>query len=337
MKVVYVVSSLEVSGGVKVIVEHAEGLAALGHDVSIVSLRPPEPWMAVRVPVTVVPELSAETLPRADVHVPTWFETVVPTVRAARARAVVHFSQGYEGIYPHVAHRRAEIDEAYGQPIPKLLISRHLVGLFEGRFPGSFHVLPQAIRGADYAPPDPERARPRRPPAVGIVGPYEAMNKGIRIGLEAVVRLRREGRELLLRRASQIPQTEEERGTTRCDGYALRASVAEMVRWYHSVDVLLHPSFEAEGFPLPPLEAMAAGVPVVLTDIPSYGPIPADAAPRVTPGDAAAMAAEIARLLDDPALWAERRRRGMEAAAEFSVERAVKELEAALFRILADR
>ena len=33
MKIVYVVESLELSGGVKVIVEHAEGLAARGHDV----------------------------------------------------------------------------------------------------------------------------------------------------------------------------------------------------------------------------------------------------------------------------------------------------------------
>ncbi len=334
MKVVYVVSSLEVSGGVKVIVEHAEGLAARGHDVSIVSLQPPEPWMPVRVPVSVVGGISADTLPEADVHIPTWFETVVPTVRAARGGRVVHFSQGYEGIYPHVAHRRAEIDEAYGQAIPKLLISRHLLALFEGRFPGPYHVLPQAIRAGDYAPPDPERDGPRVPPTVGIVGPFEALNKGIRVGLAAVARLREQGRTIRLHRASQVPLTDEERAFGPCDLYALRASVAEMARWYHSADVLVHPSYEAEGFPLPPLEAMAAGVPVVLTDIPSYGPIPAEAAPRVRPGDAAAIAEEVSKLLDDPALWAGRRRRGLDAAAAFSLDRALDALEDALERIV---
>ena len=334
MKVVYVVSSLEVSGGVKVIVEHAEGLAAKGHDVSIASLRPPEPWMPVGVPVTVVPEISAATLPEADVHIATWFETVVPTVRAARARRVVHFSQGYEGIYPHVAHRKAEIDEAYAQVVPKLLISEHLVGLFEGVFPGPFHVLPQAIRAGDYTPADPDRLRPRVPSVIGVVGPIEGLNKGIRYGLEAFVRLRSDGRDLRLHRASQLPLSESERAIVTCDLYALRASVAEMVSWYHGVDVLIHPSFEAEGFPLPPLEAMAAGVPVVLTDIPSYRPIPADAAPRVSPGDSAVLAREAGRLLDEPELWRARRRRGMEVAATFSLGRAVNALEAALEEIL---
>ncbi len=334
MKVVYVVESLELSGGVKVIVEHAEELSRRGHDVSIVTRHAAEGWMPVGVPVSLVPDFSAATLPEADVHVATWFETVVPAVRAARARRVVHFSQGYEAIYPWIAHRKAEIDEAYAQEIPKLLISAHLATLFAGRFPGPFHVLPQAIRAADYAPPDPGRDRPRQPPAIGIVGPFEAVNKGIRVGLEALSRLREGGRPLRLHRASQMPLTDEERALLPPDVYAFRASVAEMAAWYHSADVLVHPSFEAEGFPLPPLEAMAAGVPVVLTDIPSYAPIPADAAPRVAPGDAAAIAREVALLLDDPELWAARRRRGIEVAATFSLARAVDALEGALSRIL---
>ncbi len=334
MKVVYVVERLELSGGVKVIVEHAEELSRRGHDVSIVTRHAAEGWMPVGVPVTVVPYFSAATLPEADVHVATWFETVVPTLRAGRARRIVHFSQGYEGIYPWIAHRKAEIDDAYAQPVPKLLISAHLATLFAGRFPGPFHVLPQAIRAADYAPPDPGRTSPRRPPAIGIVGPFEALNKGIRFGLEAVSRLRADGRSLRLHRASQMPLTDEERTLLPCDVYAFRASVAEMVSWYQSADVLVHPSFEAEGFPLPPLEAMAAGVPVVLTDIPSYAPIPADAAPRVPPGDAAAIAREVALLLDDRALWAARRRRGIEVAATFSLDRAIDALEEALAEIV---
>jgi glycosyltransferase involved in cell wall biosynthesis len=137
-----------------------------------------------------------------------------------------------------------------------------------------------------------------------------------------------------LHRASQLPLSEEERALAEGDVYAFRASVGEMVSWYHSIDVLIHPSFEAEGFPLPPLEAMAAGVPIVLTDIPSYDPIPPDAAPRVPPGDSAALAREAARLLDDPVLWASRRRRGIEVAATFSLGPAVDALEKALVHIL---
>jgi glycosyltransferase involved in cell wall biosynthesis len=332
LKVVYVVENLGLAGGIKVIVEHAEELLRRGHDVSIVSRSPVESWMEVGVPVLVVPSFDAANLPEADVHVTTWFETVVPTVRAARARRVVHFSQGYEGIYPHIAHRKVDIDEAYGQPIPKILISAHLVGLFEGRFPGPFFVLPQSIRGKEYVPSDPSRDRPRRPPTIGIVGPFEGLNKGIRFGLSAVRQLREAGREVRLQRASQLPQSEEERSFGACGHYAFGASVDEMISWYHSADVLIHPSFEAEGFPLPPLEAMAAGVPVVLTEIPSFAPIPADVVSRVPPGDAGAMARETARLLDDPGLWAERRAKGLAHANTYTVERAVTVLE----RVLRD-
>jgi glycosyltransferase involved in cell wall biosynthesis len=333
LTVSYVVPNLDVSGGIKVVLEHAEELHARGHDVCVVSLSPPAPWRKVDVPVRVVPEISEATLPGSGFVIATWFETVLPAVRAAGPGRVIQFSQGYEGIYPHVAHRKAEIDEAYGQPIPKLLISQHLVEIYEGRFPGPFFVLPQAIRAADYAPCDPERAMPREPATIGIVGPFEGENKGIRHGLRAVARLREAGRELRLQRASQTALLPEESAIAKADLYVHGASVAEMADWYRRVDVLVHPSFEAEGFPLPPLEAMAAGAPVVLTSIPSFDPLPDDVVVRVTPGDAEAIAGAVARLLDDPVEWAGRRRKGLTLAREYSVVRAVDALEEALQKI----
>ncbi|HQR66749.1 MAG TPA: group 1 glycosyl transferase, partial [Thermoanaerobaculia bacterium] len=80
MKIVYVLESLELSGGVKVIVQHAEGLAARGHEVVLVTKDARHDWIPIRVPVVEVPRFDAETLPPADVHVATWFPTVAPTV-----------------------------------------------------------------------------------------------------------------------------------------------------------------------------------------------------------------------------------------------------------------
>ncbi len=330
MKIVYVVESLEVSGGVKVIVEHAEELADRGHDVSIVTKDPRHDWIPIRVPIAGVDRFDASTLPAADVHVATWFPTVAPTVRAGKAPRIFHFSQGYEALYPNVAHRLDEIEEAYRQEVPKLLISSHLLALFEGRFPGPFHLIPQAIRAADYAPAI-ARSSPGAPPVIGIVGPFEAANKGIRVALAAVGRLRSSGRKLRVHRASQLPLGAEETALCPPDLYLHSAPVAGMVRFYQGLDLLIHPSFEAEGFPLPPLEAMASGVPVVLTDIPSFDPLPADAVSRVPRGDDAAMAREAARLLDDAALWSGRRLRGLDAArADFSLAKAGDALERAL-------
>jgi glycosyltransferase involved in cell wall biosynthesis len=73
---------------------------------------------------------------------------------------------------------------------------------------------------------------------------------------------------------------------------------------------------------------MASGVPVVLTDIPSFDPLPPDSVSRVLRGDDAAMAREAARLLDDAALWTKRRLRGLEVARDdYSLEKAGDVLE----------
>ncbi len=328
MRIVYVLESLELSGGVKVVVEQAEGLARRGHEVSIVTRDARHGWLPVGVPVSQVPAFDATTLPEADVHVATWFPTVVPVAKARRAKRLFHFCQGYEAPHPHTAHRIAEIEEAYEQQVPKILVSAHLVDLLAHRYPGPYHVIPQALDAAAFAPADPARSAPRRPPVLGVVGPFEAPLKGIATAAEAAAELRAAGRDVRFFRASAFAPSREESSILLADVYAHALPAWLMPVFYHACDVFLFTSFDAEGFPLPPLEAMASGVPVVLTDIPSFRPLPDDCVSRVPPGDAGAMAREAARLLDDPELWAARRARGLAVAATFTREKALDALEA---------
>jgi glycosyltransferase involved in cell wall biosynthesis len=336
LKVVYAVESLELSGGVRVIVQHATALASRGHDVSIVSRHPPDGWIDVPVPVTVVPAFTESSLPRADVHVATWFPTVVPVATARRAQAIFHFCQGYEGEQSHLQHRLTEIHEAYSQKVPKLVVSTNLAARLEPLFPGPFVVVPPAVDAAEFAPRS-ERSAPGRPAIIGIVGPFELDLKGVGVCLDAVRRVEEAGVECVVHRVSQLPLSEEERLRFPRSVYSCALPASEMPRWYQGLDLLLFGSFPTEGLGLPALEAMAAGVPVVVTDIPSLEFLPSDAVGRVPPGDAEAMAREAIRLLSSPSLWGSRRANGLAVAGSLTLDRACDTLERAFAKALRTR
>ena len=78
------------------------------------------------------------------------------------------------------------------------------------------------------------------------------------------------------------------------------SSVSEsaLIAAYHSADALILPS-RYEGFGLPALEAAAAGLPVVTSGAGGLPEAAGPSAPTAPPGDAAAFAVALARLLSD--------------------------------------
>ena len=91
---------------------------------------------------------------------------------------------------------------------------------------------------------------------------------------------------------------------------------------YRLASVFVFPSLY-EGFGLPPLEAMAAGTPVVTSNVSSLPEVVGDAALLIDPMDAGAIADAMARVLSDEALRADLIRRGRERLSAFSWERSV--------------
>lgn len=106
----------------------------------------------------------------------------------------------------------------------------------------------------------------------------------------------------------------------------------ERVRWighvdeedkpavYRGASCFVFPS-RYEGFGLPPLEAMACGVPVVTTDAASLPEVVGNAAFAVDPDNERDMAGAIIAVLVQENLAAELRAKGLEQAATFSWER----------------
>jgi glycosyltransferase involved in cell wall biosynthesis len=91
---------------------------------------------------------------------------------------------------------------------------------------------------------------------------------------------------------------------------------------YRLAEVFVFPSLY-EGFGLPPLEAMACGTPVVTSNVSSLPEVTGDAAVLVDPYEVESIADGVQRVLTDPALGAELRKKGIARAREFSWERSV--------------
>jgi glycosyltransferase involved in cell wall biosynthesis len=78
---------------------------------------------------------------------------------------------------------------------------------------------------------------------------------------------------------------------------------------------------EYEGFGLPPLEAMASGVPVLVSNTTAFPEVVSDAGLYTNPLDVDEIARGLIRLLTDPALATDLMERGLRRAKQFSWER----------------
>ena len=104
-----------------------------------------------------------------------------------------------------------------------------------------------------------------------------------------------------------------------------------LVRIFQAATAFAYPSFY-EGFGLPPLEAMACGVPAVVSNRSSLPEVAGDAALQVDPDDPDDLARALRRLLSEPGLARELGERGVERAAGFTWIRAAEQMEEIFLR-----
>ncbi len=195
---------------------------------------------------------------------------------------------------------------------------------------GACRVLPNGVEVDRFAKADPW---PTEQPAVLFVGRHEP-RKGLEVLLEAFARL---PGDAVLWVAGEGPETarlRQERpgphgpspGTSGAAGrvqWLGRLSEGELARRLRGAAAVCAPSLHGESFGVVLLEAMAAGTPVVASDIAGYRDVARDGreALLVPPGDAVALSRALTRVLTDGKLAGELVEGGTARVATFSMDR----------------
>lgn len=199
----------------------------------------------------------------------------------------------------------------------RVAVSPEARRLAQRRLGGTYELLPNGIDLGRYArPPSVESADP---PAVLFLGRHEP-RKGLDVLLEA---FDRPGVAAQLWIAGQGPDTDRLR--RRWAGrvgisWLGRLDEAEKIDRLHRAAVLCVPSLHGESFGVVLLEAMAAGTPIVASDLPAYRSLAGDAALLVPAGDPTTLAVGLRRVLGEAGLAPALRARGEATASPFGLD-----------------
>ena len=209
--------------------------------------------------------------------------------------------------------------------------ARHFIDRF---FPGDYKVIPNGVDVARYRRAVPIARWQDGTPNILFVGRFED-RKGLIHLLKAFRVLRKDGAECRLLVVGSGPQERELRRYVMTRGlqnveFLGRVSEAEKTQLFRTADIFVSPATGRESFGIILLEAMAAGAPIVCSDIHGYkGVVQRDRqALLVPPGDRKALAVAISTLLDDPQLRARMAASGLERVQQFSWEQVTARVEA---------
>ena len=177
-------------------------------------------------------------------------------------------------------------------------------------FGGDAVLIPNGVTVSRYAEGEPLPGWGPDGNVIGFLGRMDEPRKGLPVLLEAFALLAPERPALRLLIAGpgdpgevfdRVPAEFHDRV-----GVLGMVSEEDKIRAYHSVDIFCAPNLGGESFGIVLAEAMAAGAPILASDIPAFRHVLGEgqAGALFTTGDPAALAAEAARLLDDPDLRA---------------------------------
>jgi glycosyltransferase involved in cell wall biosynthesis len=348
MDINYTMFGTGLTGGVRVLLEIANGLVDRGHNVTITSLGKgnEHEWYPLKADINYVQEPFFEKaitfglqrifpsdfathrniknltniIPECDINVATYCLSAFSVFNSEKGIPFYHM-QHYEPLFFRDNYQKKLSEQTYYLPLNKIANSIWLKNQIKEKYGYDLPVVNPAIDHSVFYPRDVEKDTDKL--RVVCFG-KQADWKGFREALDAmkIVMKDRSDVEFVVYGANQ-PSYESDVPYT----FMKFPSDDELAELYSSADVVFCPSWY-ESFPLPPIEAMACGVPVVTT---RYGTedyaFDGENSLVVLPRDPRALASSISKLLDDENLRESFKKEGQRTAKEFTWDRTVDNVE----------
>ncbi|AQS58821.1 glycosyltransferase family 4 protein [Desulforamulus ferrireducens] len=313
LHVVYLLGHVSVCGGVKIIFEHANELSKLGLRVSLLSHFPKPDWFAIEANYLQVPfgiELARGIPQDTDIIVATYWDQLSACVEAGIA-PVVYFEQGDFHLWDWDKVDAAKKDLIYRMyQLPSRIITCSETGA--RKIQENFHrqalVFHNALNEQIFYP------KSSNPQEVYVlaVGSEHTPFKRIPDIWQACQRVQEQGYDVQFKWITQNPPTKP------LGKVIVNPPQQQLGEEYRQSYIYVCAS-EYETFPLPPLEAMSCGTPVITTPndgVKVYG-VDGENCLFFQPGNISELAEKIILLLENQQLYQQLQQKGYQTAAQF--------------------
>lgn len=276
-KICYLLESADLYGGVRIVFDQALALKKLGYNVIILAKTGNHSWYPRHLPIEYTKDFSSFFHnQKPDVVIATFWTTIV-SAQKINAKITLHLCQGYEGDIIEYKSIINDITQVYKLSIPKLTVSPWLSDYLSKIYPQQFKIftIGQIVDTHFFYPTFYSfikkiiRRLLNKPLKILVVGSFSSKIKGIEDALTAI-EIARKKQSITLIRVSTEPQNPRENEYTHINFYLQKLPPIEMAKLYRSVDLLIMPSHQGEGFGLPLAEAMACGTPCIATKISAF-------------------------------------------------------------------
>ena len=361
MKITFVLPSLSLSGGMRVLSIYTELLQKRGHKILIVSTPPRQPTLIEQLKSLLrgrgwgsVPKkeqshfdnvdverrvletnrrITDADVPDADIIMATWWETAESVAKLSNSKgAKVYFLQHYEA-FDYIPKGRVEA--TWRLPMHKIAVAQWLADIARNEYGDlSVSLVPPTVDTKQFYDPELRSKQQQSKQSVPTVGLYYSTTpwKGCDIALKAfsIAAKKIPNLRLVAFGSGETPPADLPLPDN--TEYIMSPTQNQLRESYSRCDAWLFSS-RSEGFGLPIIEAMACGTPVIGT--------PAGAAPELLAGgggilvkledpeDMALAIEQICQLSD--AQWREMSEKALETVINYTWEDATDLFEAALY------